>query len=125
MKTIDSDHFEPRLVDKQRECQAALAALDDEARGLENTEVGDPTDDATVAQGVSEALGESGLMSRTLEKVEAALRRIKDGSYGRCLACGRPIGEARLEAIPWAEYCLEDQDKLDKMPPGTPEGSTL
>jgi len=41
------------------------------------------------------------------------LQRIKDGTYGKCTLCGRQIEPARLEAIPWAAYCLEDQEKLD------------
>jgi len=42
----------------------------------------------------------------TLGMVEKALRRLEEGSYGRCQRCGRPIGEARLEAVPWAAHCL-------------------
>ncbi len=53
-------------------------------------------------------------MSQTLEAVEDALQRIKDGTYGRCTLCGREIEAARLEAIPWATYCLEDQERRDK-----------
>ena len=36
------------------------------------------------------------------------------GSYGNCEACGKPIGEARLEAIPTARFCIEDQSKQDR-----------
>lgn len=43
---------------------------------------------------------------RELEAVEAALRRITDGSYGTCLACGGPLGLQRIRAIPEAKYCL-------------------
>ena len=41
--------------------------------------------------------------------VEHALHRIDDGTYGSCEACGRPIGDARLEALPAARFCLDDQ----------------
>ncbi len=44
-----------------------------------------------------------------LNEVEHALRRLDDGTYGTCEACGKPIGEARLEAQPAARFCLEDQ----------------
>jgi DnaK suppressor protein len=125
MKFMDLKHFERKLLDKQRESQAALAALQGEARDSGQADVKDSTDDATLGQGVSEVLEEGGLVSRTLERVEAALDRIKDGSYGKCLACGREISSARLEAIPWAEYCLEDQEKQDKRGPIVHEGSTL
>jgi DnaK suppressor protein len=42
-----------------------------------------------------------------LEKVDAALRKLDDGTYGTCANCGNPIGGERLEAIPWAPYCID------------------
>jgi DnaK suppressor protein len=42
-----------------------------------------------------------------LEKVEAALRRLDDGTYGACVSCGDPIAPERLEAIPWAPFCID------------------
>jgi len=44
-----------------------------------------------------------------LADIEHALRRITEGTYGTCEACGRPIDDARLEAVPAARLCLEDQ----------------
>ncbi|HLA15814.1 MAG TPA: TraR/DksA C4-type zinc finger protein [Candidatus Limnocylindrales bacterium] len=44
-----------------------------------------------------------------LEAVEAALARIEAGTYGRCTSCGNPITPERLEAIPWAEHCIDCQ----------------
>jgi DnaK suppressor protein len=44
----------------------------------------------------------------TLADVQRALAKLEEGSYGTCDACGRPIGDARLEALPWAVLCVED-----------------
>jgi RNA polymerase-binding protein DksA len=44
-----------------------------------------------------------------LEAVEAAIARLDAGTYGRCTNCGRPIAAERLEAIPWAEHCIDCQ----------------
>ena len=44
-----------------------------------------------------------------LELVEAAIARLDDGTYGTCLRCGRPIAPERLDALPWAAYCIECQ----------------
>jgi RNA polymerase-binding transcription factor DksA len=49
-----------------------------------------------------------------LVELEAAVKRVDTGSYGNCEACGNPIGEGRLEAIPTARYCIEDQAKHDR-----------
>src|SRR5580704_13253510 len=47
-------------------------------------------------------------------ELEAAVKRVDTGSYGNCEACGKPISEARLEAIPTARYCIDDQAKHDR-----------
>jgi DnaK suppressor protein len=44
-----------------------------------------------------------------LELVEAAIARLDDGTYGTCLRCGRPIAPERLDALPWAAYCIDCQ----------------
>jgi RNA polymerase-binding transcription factor DksA len=44
-----------------------------------------------------------------LADVEHALRRLDEGTYGNCDACGRQIDDARLEAMPATRFCLEDQ----------------
>lgn len=49
-----------------------------------------------------------------LHEVEAALRRMAEGTYGICQACGRPIDVARLKAIPFAAFCLECQAKRER-----------
>src|SRR3954464_1181020 len=49
-----------------------------------------------------------------LSRVEAALRAIDDGTYGTCTNCGNPIGAERLEAIPWAAFCIDCARKLGR-----------
>jgi len=48
-----------------------------------------------------------------LQKIEAALKRIDDGTYGICLETGKFISHARLKAIPYAEYSLKYQEELE------------
>ena len=47
-----------------------------------------------------------------LSEIEAALGRLDSGRYGECEECGSPIGDERLEAIPAARYCIDDQAKI-------------
>ncbi len=49
-----------------------------------------------------------------LEAVDRALDRLEHGTYGTCLRCGRSIAEARLEALPWAEHCIDCQTIVDR-----------
>ena len=50
-----------------------------------------------------------------IAEIEAAVRRLDEGTYGRCEECGQPISDARLEAMPAARFCLEDQAKLARL----------
>jgi RNA polymerase-binding protein DksA len=49
-----------------------------------------------------------------LADVEHALRRLDEGTYGTCEACGKPIGDARLDAMPAARLCLDDQARAER-----------
>ncbi len=53
------------------------------------------------------ALGLMDSERRILHEIDAALERIAQGTYGICEGTGEPIPRARLEAQPWARYCVE------------------
>ena len=52
--------------------------------------------------------------SAILAQVRAALARIEAGTYGTCEVDGGPIGEKRLESVPWTPYCLKHQAELEE-----------
>jgi RNA polymerase-binding protein DksA len=47
-----------------------------------------------------------------LREVEDALKRIEEGKYGTCSACGKTIPVERLQAVPWTTLCIDDARKL-------------
>lgn len=49
-----------------------------------------------------------------LADVEHALQRLDDGTYGTCEACGKPIPDDRLEALPATRFCLDDQASAER-----------
>jgi DnaK suppressor protein len=49
-----------------------------------------------------------------LAQVRAALRRMDEGTYGKCLVDGEPIDEKRLESVPWTPYCLKHQLEMEQ-----------
>ncbi len=53
-------------------------------------------------------------LGQQLREVDDALDRLERGEYGRCEACGQPIGEARLEALPATRYCLVHQAMAER-----------
>lgn len=67
------------------------------------TETHDREVDATVAQSLDFGLSE----------VEAARKRLDEGTYGRCEECGEPIPDERLEAQPTARFCVRHQSERE------------
>lgn len=51
---------------------------------------------------------------QNLLAIEAALKRIEEGTFGFCISCGAEISEQRLSVIPWATKCLECKIKEEK-----------
>ena len=70
--------------------------------------------DASVAdESESEDFTEAELDATILQQVQDALRRIENGTYGRCVIDGRPIHPKRLDAMPWTPYCIKHQKLLE------------
>jgi phage/conjugal plasmid C-4 type zinc finger TraR family protein len=109
--------LEAALDARQRELRAELASKlrnQDDPRlvGLRNRL--EDTDDWAVADAM--AAQDITLVSRDLAelaKVEAALARTVEGSYGECADCGNPIPYARLAAYPAARRCVACQDDAE------------
>ena len=72
---------------------------------------------AAAASQVFEQQRDLALRDRAMQQlalVNAALGRLADGTFGACLRCGQPIAPERLEALPWAAYCISCQANVDK-----------
>jgi RNA polymerase-binding transcription factor len=50
----------------------------------------------------------------TLLQIDQSLVRIEVGTYGQCRNCGAPISEKRLNAVPWAQLCVDCQELSEK-----------
>jgi DnaK suppressor protein len=68
-------------------------------------------DQAQISHDEFISLSLNSLDYQQLGLVEEALDRIKVGDFGICLACGDPIPSKRLDAVPWARYCIACQEE--------------
>ena len=71
-----------------------------------------PEDSAEQAVDLEQAETDNALredLSRTLEAIERAEKRLEDGTYGKSVVSGEPIPDGRLEAIPWADRTVEEE----------------
>ncbi len=67
---------------------------------------------STINQQVSFSIREKEMTK--LKRIDAALARIEEGSFGLCLESGEEIEEKRLETQPWAEFCIEVAEERER-----------
>ena len=81
---------------------------------IDDSETPDPVDLAVRNYSKNVQLAVSENESRQLTLIDEALLRIDDDEYGQCQNCEKDINQKRLAAIPWARYCLDCQELLEK-----------
>lgn len=114
--TIDTDRFRTLLTEERERVRSTLDHLHGEHPGSledETDELATASDNhmgdvasATLDREIDYSLGDNS--EQVLAEIEAALKRIDDGTYGTCTKCGREIAPERLEARPWAALCIDD-----------------
>jgi DnaK suppressor protein len=107
------DHFRRILQswkqDLMLEVDRTVSHMKDEAANFP-----DPNDRATQEEEFSLELRTRDRERKLIRKIDEALQRIEDGSYGYCLETGEPIGVKRLEARPVATLSLEAQERRER-----------
>ena len=112
------------------ERRAELRALRGRILGAAHDIVGGDTDDSELSSAagdqhladhasemfdreVDESLEEN--VEGIVQEIDAALRRIEDGTYGTCVRCGNPIPEERLAAVPYAVLCVSCKREEERL----------
>jgi DnaK suppressor protein len=119
---VDTNRFREALLQERERVTKAIGYLHKENPGNIEDETGEVVgtldsdnygDTATVTydRELDYSLEENS--ETLLREIDAALRRIEDGTYGVCEGCGKPIEEERLEAIPWTRLCIDDARKQE------------
>lgn len=109
----DLDHFRDALETERKRVSDALQYLHDEEPQADGDEAQESRMDNHMADGASitydreidYSLEENA--EQLLEEIDAALQRIDEGTYGKCRRCGKEIAVERLEAIPYAQHCID------------------
>lgn len=114
--------FQAMLLEKRAQLLGDVGTLQDEAlRGSRREVAGDlssmPVHMADLGSDNYELEFTLGLIEgerAVVHEIDEALERIRKGTYGICLATGKPIGKARLKAKPWAKYSYEHTLAMEK-----------
>ena len=96
-----------KLEELKREAEARLK--DKKNMDMPEAEVGDPIDIAGQSMDKEILFELSGNSHNTIGQIDAALRKIEKGIYGRCEICRQPIPKKRIKALPFARYCVNCQ----------------
>jgi DnaK suppressor protein len=113
--------YKRRLLELETRLSARTVGGRERARAQVLDSAGDTADASVADLAASEDFTEAELDATVLQQVRDALRRIEDGAFGLCVVDGGPIDAKRLEAVPWAPYCLKHQKLLEAaLQPRTP-----
>jgi len=117
--TIDLQLMKKRLEEKEQQILRQMAGLTEAypvpVGPVEANE--GPRDFEELAVDFLEMQQEQSLLvneQALLTEVQEALQRLEAGTYGRCIECGQPLPEKRLEALPWAARCIKDEVALEQ-----------
>ena len=110
---VDVEQFRTLLNEERSRVVDAIEYLHNENSGSNDDEVQDNPSENNLADTATETLDRE--IDSTLEEnsenvlaaIDAALERIQEGTFGKCVNCGKEIAEERLEALPWATLCID------------------
>lgn len=109
------------LESRRAEIEREIGFMSDEIRsigedqGIENGSLGNHmAEDGSSVMEADRLSTISEDLRSLMNEIDAALRRMDEGTYGICERCGRPINEERLEAFPYVARCIECQSRIER-----------
>jgi DnaK suppressor protein len=115
LTTQEIGELRTRLESERGELADQLTTIEDQAFAATQSDIsGDVgVDDESADAGTATFEREKELsieqnVRDLIQKIDRALKRIDDGTYGICEACGKPIEKARIKALPYVDLCIKD-----------------
>jgi DnaK suppressor protein len=108
------EQFRKRLETRQQELRRNVSRTAQDGRSADEDTAQDIADRAASSYNKEFLFHQSNNERQLLVMVEGALERIRQGTFGECISCGKEINPKRLEAVPWTRHCIECQEKLEQ-----------
>jgi len=108
------DYFRKRLEMRQQELRRMVSRTQQDGRSADEDTAQDIADRAASSYNKEFLFHQSNNDRQLLQMVDGALSRIREGSFGECISCGKEINPKRLEAVPWTRHCIDCQEKLEQ-----------
>jgi DnaK suppressor protein len=108
------EYFKKKLEARQHDLRHAVSRNQQDGRSADDEATQDIADRAASSYNKEFLFSQSNQDRQLLLLVDGALARLREGSFGECVSCGKEINAKRLEAVPWTRHCIECQEKAEK-----------
>ncbi len=114
MNVQDIENLKQSLLQQRAQLVGQVNDNQSQTFNFDRENMQDPVDMAVSDREQTILLSISESERTLLDQVDSALQRIELGGYGECMNCKQPISEARLRAVPYANYCINCQGLLER-----------
>ena len=111
MSNVNLEEIKDKLITER---ESILRKLGNKNLSIDKSEMPDPVDLAVNNYSKNVMLSVSENESRQLTLVNEAIERLEDDEYGLCQNCEEEVNPKRLNAVPWAKYCLKCQELKER-----------
>ena len=108
-----TEHFKLLIESRIAEQENVLETAQRETRG-DAARYADPADQAASEYERQSLMHKAAAARQMIATLHRALDRLREGNFGECAECGGEIEAKRLEAIPWARYCVKCQEARER-----------
>lgn len=129
MKKSDLQKFRQLLLEKRATMTSEISGISSRFDATLKEKTGDLSshsyhmaDQGTDAMEREMAFARGSKSGRFIHHIDAALKRIEDGTYGKCFSCGEQIPHARLEIVPHARFCISCKEAEEQNKPAPVKG---
>ena len=113
-KRLDINKFRKLLLAEKERLHIERGEYVEKAENASDYDYYDPADSAVETSEYSKDFAIEENVRDMLQRIDEALRKIEDGSYGICDRCHNPIHPNRLRAIPYATLCIDCQERMER-----------
>lgn len=108
------DYYKKKLQTRREELLKTIARTEEEGRTADDDPTVDLADKAANSYTKEFLFGQTNTDRSVLQLIDEALGRIKGNTYGTCTECEEELQQKRLEAVPWARYCVSCAEKHEQ-----------
>src|SRR6266851_1930471 len=108
------DYYKKKLLVRREELMKTIARTEEEGRQADDDPTVDLADKAANSYTKEFLFGQTNTDRAILQLIDEALLRIRSSKYGTCVECEEELQQKRLEAVPWARYCVSCAEKHEQ-----------